>query len=159
MTRRTLVLLLLVGAACAWAQDEYAGPQPEKPDVPYLLMADKLIATEVYRAEETKVKKDTVYVVPGATSPARTPLPSPVFLLKAEHLEAGQLTLYRFDLVNGNRQIVVGKRRRADQKEYHFNTKKLADGLFRMELSEMLDPGEYSLSPQGDNTTFCFTVY
>jgi hypothetical protein len=146
-------------AALGRGQDEYSGPVPEKKDVPYLLLADRLVSTEARQAEESKVKRDTVYTVPGATSPARTPLPSPVFLLKADHLEASQLSLFRFEVVKGNRQITLGKHKRGDEREYHFNTKKVADGLYRMELSEMLEPGEYSLSPQGDNTAFCFTVY
>ena len=36
---------------------------------------------------------------------------------------------------------------------------KLDDALYRVEVNEVLENGEYSLSPRGSNQVFCFQVY
>ena len=38
-------------------------------------------------------------------------------------------------------------------------TKLTRDGLHKMEVDESLEPGEYSLSPEGSNRVFCFKVF
>ncbi|MBV9304403.1 MAG: hypothetical protein JOY62_05955 [Acidobacteriaceae bacterium] len=161
MTRRILLALLSLGLQAATAQDKYAGPKPEKKDVPYLLHGDKLVMTEVQNASQSRSKDGQLFFVPGATSPARTPLAEPIFLFSPDRFRAEQLGLFRFEVRNGRREIVIsGKRKRnSDEPVFHLSVRRLDEGLFRLESSESLSPGEYSLSPEGDNTAFCFTVY
>jgi hypothetical protein len=162
MTRRTLFasLPLLLGAV-ALAQDKYSGPKPSNKDLPYLLHGEKLIATEVEQAIQSNTKEGQVFFVPGTTARARTPLVEPIFLFSPDHLRAEQLGLFRFEVRNGRREVVIsGKHKKRDAEPvFHLSLRHLDQNLFRIEVSEMLDPGEYALSPEGDNTAFCFTVY
>src|SRR2546422_7257242 len=64
--RLTLALLF----ATALFGQKYNGPQPEKPDLPYLVHADNLVATEAGEAKQETRKNDILYVIDGATSPA-----------------------------------------------------------------------------------------
>src|SRR5260370_21204288 len=82
---------------------KYSGPRPPKPDVPYLVHADNLVATEVTEAKEEKRKQDVAYVVAGANSSARTPLAGPAFLFHSYKIPADKLPLYRFYVKNGQR--------------------------------------------------------
>jgi len=155
---RLLVFFAL--AFSAFAQ-KYAGPVPEKEDLPYILQADNLIPTEAATAQEQKGKKDEkLYVVTGAASPARTPLASPIFLLKAKDLEPEKLQLYKLDVRNGRREITFRDGKRAKNPEpAHINIKRLGEGLVRLEVSDSLTNGQYSITPQGSNDVFCFEVF
>jgi hypothetical protein len=143
------------------AQERYSGPKPANKDLPYLLHGQKLIATEVEKASQSNSKEGQVFFVAGTTSPARTPLAEPIFLFSPDHFRAEQLQVFRFDVRNGRREVVIsGKHRREDEdRVLRLTLRHLDEDLFRIEVSEMLDPGEYALSPEGDNTAFCFTVY
>src|SRR5579884_3621662 len=68
------------------ADEKYDGPKPDKPDVPYIVQAGTLIETELKQATESHQKKDTIYTVPGASSPAKTPLAEPKFVLQAKNI-------------------------------------------------------------------------
>ena len=67
--------------------------------------------------------------------------------------------MYRFDVSGGKRQISIGRKKGKGARVYHTSVRKLAAGLFRIEAAEYLENGEYSLSPEGENIAFCFTVY
>ena len=96
-------MLLMAFAATA---QKYNGPVPPKPDLPYLKHAETLVATEAAEAKEEKGKKDDItYVIPGASSSARTPLASPIFILQTEKLTAASLSLYKLESKNGRREI------------------------------------------------------
>ncbi|MCX6638717.1 MAG: hypothetical protein NT090_26990 [Acidobacteria bacterium] len=82
---RALVLPFI--ALSLAAAQKYQGPRPPKPDLPYLLHASRLVETEVAEAREEKRKDDTVYVISGASSPARTPLAEPILLVETEKLQ------------------------------------------------------------------------
>ena len=150
--------LCLAGAFAAAAQN-YSGPLPPHTDVPYLKHAENLVPTEALDAKEEKGKKgDVVYVIPGAASSARTPLASPVFLLQADKVLAAKLALYRLESRNGRREIVFSpkKQPRAIRVEL---TPLNTDKLYRLEVEESLEPGEYALSAEGSNQVFCFQVF
>ena len=150
--------LCLAGAFAAAAQN-YSGPLPPHTDVPYLKHAENLVPTEALDAKEEKGKKgDVVYVIPGAASSARTPLASPVFLLEADKVEAAKLAVYKLESRNGRREIVFSpkKQPRAIRVEL---TRLNTDKLYRLEVEESLEPGEYALSPEGSNQVFCFQVF
>jgi hypothetical protein len=162
MTRRTLLTSFpLFLCAASSAQDKYAGPKPPNKDLPYLLHGEKLIATEVEKASQSNSKEGQVFFVSGTTSPARTPLAEPIFIFSPDHFRTEQLGLFRFDVKDGRREVVISGKHKRDDAEgvFRLSIRHLDEGLFRIEASDMLNPGEYALSPEGDNTAFCFTVY
>ena len=153
MTRRIVPLLLLAVAASA---QKYDGPRPPKPDLPYLRHADNLLPTEPLQAKEEKQKKETVYVMAGAASSARTPLASPVFLMQADKISPDKLGLFKLEVKGGSRQIVFGKK---PPQPIRMDVSKLDGDLYKLEVVDSLAPGEYSLSPEGSNAVFCFAVF
>jgi hypothetical protein len=159
--RKALVAAVaLISSGLALADDEkYHGPIPPKKDIPYLLHADNLVETEVVTASQTSKKDEEIFSVNGETSPARTPLAEPIFLFAADRIVPSTLGLYRFDISGGRRQINITKKRGKGVRSYHLSVRSIAPGLYRIEAAEYLENGEYSLSPEGENTAFCFTVY
>lgn len=146
--------MLLAAAA------DYKGPRPPKPDVPYLLHANHLVETEVSEAQEQQQKKDVTYIIAGATSPARTPLAEPIFIMQSRNLSPEQLELYKLDSRSGRREVVLAqKRHRGDAGPFHLLVTRLSDGLYKIEVDEPLQNGQYSLSPNGSNKVFCFEIY
>jgi hypothetical protein len=152
-------IALCIAVAFAATAQQYAGPLPPLSDVPYLKHAESLVPTEVLDAKEEKGKKeDITYVIAGAASSARTPLASPIFLLQADKLVAAKLALYKLETRNGRREITFSpkKQPKAIRVELtHLNT----DKLYRLEVEESLEPGEYAFSMDGSNQAFCFQVY
>lgn len=160
---RVLVLLSVMSlAASLFAADEkYTGPRPAKPDVPYLLHANKLVETEAAEAREQAGKKDMTYVISGAASPAKTPMAEPIFLILADKLNMNTLELYKLEVKGGNREITMatGKSRKGGPRPLKLTIQKVDDKLYRLEAGEGLENGQYSLSPSDSNKTFCFEVY
>ena len=152
--------LILLSALAASGAEKYSGPRPPKPDVPYLLHADNLLPTEVVDAKEETGKKDeTTYAIAGTASSARTPLAEPIFLLLSDKVIADKLELYKFDVKNGRRELVMSRGKRKGAKALHLSVDKLDGKLYKVEASEPLDNGQYSLSPSGSNQVFCFEIY
>jgi hypothetical protein len=151
-------LALCLTALCAAAQT-YTGPQPPSRDIPYLKHAQNLVPTEVLEAKEEKGKKDDiVYAIAGATSTARTPLASPILILQTDKVVAGALQLYKFEVRNGRRELTVSPKKPARTYRVEltrFNTEK----LYKLEVEESLEAGEYGLSAEGSNQVFCFQVF
>jgi hypothetical protein len=154
--RRVAILLLI---ACAgWAQ-KYTGPRPPKADLPYLKHAENLIPTEASEAKEEKGKKEEiVYVIAGAASTAKTPLASPVFLFVIEKMRPESLQLFRLETRNGRRELDVSPKKPGKPIRVTI-TRLSSDGLYRLDVSESLEAGEYSLSPNDSNQVFCFQVF
>jgi hypothetical protein len=132
---------------------------PPRADLPYLKHAENLVPTEVLEAKEEKSKKgDTVYVIAGAASSARTPLASPIFLLKSDKVLAAKLAVYRLESKNGQREIAFSPKK--PPKAIRVEVTRLNnEALYRLEVDESLEPGEYSLSAEGSNTVYCFQVF
>lgn len=66
------------------------------------------------------------------------------------------------DVRGRNREVVSPeKRRKCGPRAYRLMVTRLADKLYRVEVSENLglENGEYSLTPPGSNDVFCFEVY
>jgi hypothetical protein len=159
---RKLAFVLLLVAASAAAQKKYTGPRPPKPDIPYLLHVKTLGETEVATAKESKEKDNTVYTIPGATSPARTPLPEPILLFQSDRLNPDRLALFKMEVRGGQRTLSLpapGKRGKNSPRPLFLMVSPLAGGLFKVEVNEYLADGEYCLSPEGSNQVFCFTTY
>ena len=144
-------------ALAAMAQ-KYDGPRPPKPDLPYLKHADNLIPTEAVTAKEEKKKDDTTYVIDGAGSTAKTPLASPIFLMQAGSVPPDRLQLFKLEVKSGHRQLFFPAKK-GPQAIRILVTRLSSDGLWKIEVEESLEPGEYSLSPDNSNQTFCFQVF
>ncbi len=156
---RSKISLALLVAASLTAADKYTGPVPPKPDIPYLLHASTLVETEVANARQEGKKNDT-FVIPGASSPARTPLAEPIFIIDARNIQPDTFELYRMDVKGGNREVSLSSnRRRGGSRALHLAVKPLGGHLYRVEADEALEDGEYALSPSGDNHAYCFEIY
>jgi hypothetical protein len=162
--RSQLTLAVLALGSCllslpARAQS-YKGPRPPKADVVYLVHASNLVPTEVAEAKEDTKKNSTNYSVSGASSPARTPLAEPIFILESDRISAESLELYRMDVKNGQREVSTSSKRiRGGPRALRVSVTRLDKGLFRLEASETLENGQYALTPSGSNKVFCFEVY
>jgi hypothetical protein len=163
--RRNIPSLLFVflvgslGAGFAPAQSKYSGPRPAKPDVPYLLHADNLLETEMSEAREQPGKDAITYIISGATSPARTPLAGPLFLFQSDKISPQQLQLYKLEIKGGQREITFSKKKGRTAQPIRLEFRRLEENLYRIEVDESLETGEYSLTPEGSNQVFCFQVY
>ena len=149
--------LLCAAALAASAQQKYSGPVPPKPDVPYLKHAATLVPTEVAEAKEEKKKDEILYVIANANSTVKTPLASPIFLMQADKLIADKLGLYKLEIKNGHREVLASPKK--PLKGIRLVVTHLSGNLYRIEVDESLEPGEYALSPEGPNQVFCFQVY
>jgi len=154
------LLVLAMFAAVALCADKYDGPHPPKPDVLYLVHADNLVPTETADAKEESKKDEALYTVPGANSPARTPVAEPIFLIQSEKVIPSRLELYRMEVKGGRREVMVSKgKRRGNARPLYLSVTKLDGNLYKVEAAQPLEDGEYTISPQGSNQVFCFEVY
>ena len=162
--RRVLVsLAVLAVAVFAQTPKKYTGPKPPKADVPYLIHATTLIPLEHNTATEEARKDDTANVVKGSSSPARTPMAEPIFLLASEKLVPEKLELYRVNVSKtGNREVAFpnNKKKMKDApKPIRLSVAKVDSNIYRLEATEALENGSYCLSPAGSQDVFCFDVY
>ncbi len=160
LTPLAVMVVALMFFAEAGISQKYSGPVPPKPDVPYLVHADNLVETESTQAKEEDRGRDTLASVAGASSPARTPLAEPIFLIETQKIVAEKLELYRFNVKNGRREVLLPKNPgKNSQRPIRVAVTKVGDHLYRVEADETLDNGEYGLSPEGSDQVFCFQVY
>jgi len=155
MMRR--IVLLLFAALLAASAQKYEGPMPPRKDLPYLKHADNLVPTEAVTAKQEDKKDETIYTIDGANSTARTPLAEPVFLFDSDKIAPEKLQLFRLDSKGGHREIRMSKKKNPEP--IRMEVKRLSGNLFKIEVDESLDPGEYSLSPSDSNQAFCFQVF
>jgi hypothetical protein len=154
--------LLVLTALPAAAQKKYTGPRPTKPDVPFLIHANQLIPVETGEAREAQGKSETNYTVAGAASPTRTPIPEPVFLFQSDKINPERLSLFKMETKGGQRTLALPsdpRRRKDNARPIFILVTPLENRLFKVEVNEPLDDGEYCLSPEGTNTVFCFSEY
>lgn len=157
---RYLWIAVIASVSLLAAAEKYTGPHPAKADLPYLMHADNLIETEVSEAREETRKDATVAVVPGNASKARTPLAEPIFILRAEKLVPERIQAYKLEVKNGTREVTIGlKRGKNSARPIFLNVTPLTGGLYKIEVDQPLENGQYCLSPEGSNATFSFEVY
>ncbi len=157
MLSRIALAFVIVGSLAA--ADKYTGPVPPKPDIPYLLHASNLVETEVAQARQEGKKNDN-FVISGASSPARTPLAEPIFIIDARQVQPDTFELYRLNVKGGNREVSLsGNRGRGGSHALHLAVRPRGGHLYRVEADEALENGEYALSPANDNRAFCFEIY
>ena len=159
----TLATVLLVLAVLpAAAQKKYTGPRPPSPDAPFLIHAGKLLPVETGEARESQGKNETNYTVNGSSSPTKTPIPEPVFLFQSDKINPERLSLYRMEAKGGQRTLSLPtdpRRRKDNARPIFILVTPLENRLFKVEVNEPLDNGEYCLSPEGTNTVFCFSEF
>jgi hypothetical protein len=156
------VALLIAAALPAAAQKNYSGPRPEKSDVPFLQHGKKLIEVETSEAGEAQGKGDVNYSVPGANSPTKTPVPEPLFLFQSDKLNPQRLSLFRMKIKGGQRTLSLPtdlRRRKDKARPLFILVSPIENRLFKVEVNEPLENGEYCLSPEGSNKVFCFSEY
>ena len=152
------MLLLLVAAVSMASAQKYDGPLPPKPDLPYLKHASELIPTEAADARDEKGKKEEItYIIPGLNSSAKTPLASPIFLMQADKISADRLGLYKLESKKDHREIVFSPKKQP--KPIRIEVTRLSGNVYKIEVDDSLEPGEYSLSPSDSNKVFCFQVF
>jgi len=129
----------------------------------YLLMADNLVPTESLEAQieprnKGKKNEESVHFVLGEHSTAKTPLTSPVLVIKRGSLSPEALQVFAFEVKNGRREVSFSKK-----KSPHPFTLTIVptatESVFRMEVDQALPPGEYAVTPSGSEQVFCFAVY
>ena len=154
-------LACALAATLSLSAADYDGPRPPKPDIPYIVHANHLVETEVTEAREQNSKKQTTYIIPGAASTAKTPMTEPIFIIDSNSVAPDSLELYRLDVKNGNREVALsgGRRRHTEYGPFHMLVTRLGGRLYKVEVDEPLQNGEYSLSPNGSNRVFCFEIY
>lgn len=156
--RRKIALAIVIAGSLV-AAEKYSGPVPPKPDIPYLLHASSLVETEVAQARQ-EGKNNDKFVISGASSPARTPLAEPIFIIDARQIQADSFELYKMDVKGGNREVVLNEtKRRGGSRALHLAVRPLGGHLYRVEADEPLENGEYALSPSNDNRAYCFEIY
>jgi hypothetical protein len=152
--------LLLATLGLTGADQKYTGPRPPKPDVPYLMHADNLIETEVMEAKQEDRGRDTLAWVPGTSSPVRTPLAEPIFLIDAQKIVPEKLELYKFEVKRDRREVAFPKKQSRDApRPIRLTVRQIEGKLYRIEANETLENGEYALSPDGSDQVFAFQVY
>lgn len=158
---RRILPLLVAAAFAASAQktsaQKYSGPVPPKPDFPYLKHANNLVPTEAVDVQEEKKKDEITYIMPGPTSSAKTPLAAPIFLFQADKIAPDRLGLYKLESRNGRREIVATPKK--PMQPIRIVVSHLTGNLYRIEVDDSLEAGEYALSPEGSNLAFCFEVF
>jgi len=101
-----------------------------------------------------------VAIVPGPAAKARTPLAEPVFIIRTDKLVPEKLSAFKMEVKNGNREVVVSqKKQKTPPKPIYLNATRLGDNLWKVEVDQNLENGQYTLSPDGSNQTFSFEVY
>ena len=151
---------LVLCAVPALSQEKYSGPRPPKPDIPYLVHASHLIPTEIVEARQEDKKDDSVFVVPGAASSVKDTAGRTGFLMEADKLNPERIDLWRLDPRGGQREIILSKKAKKNApRPIRVLVSRIDGRLYRIEVAQTLEPGEYSLSPSDSNQAFCFSVY
>ena len=151
---------VVLASVPGYAADKYTGPRPPKADIPYLLHADNLIETESGVAAQESRKDSSIAVINGAASPVRTPLSEPIFIIRTDKLQGERFELYKLEVRNGRREVVIGQKKgKGVSHPVYLAITRLDDRLYKIEVDEPLENGEYSLTPQGSDQTFSFAIY
>jgi len=157
--RKHMFVWLCLPAVWLNSQEKYSGPVPPKPDVLYLMHATTLVETETGQARQENRKNENTYIISGASSPARTPMAEPIFIVDARQVAPDRLELYKLEVKNGNREVSISTKPRKGGGKLYLTITKLQDHLYKIEANEPLENGQYGISPSDGNLVFCFEVY
>lgn len=151
---------LLAASVPAAVGATYDGPTPDKPDIPFLKHASRLIPLEMGQMKEESSKHDdSTMVISGADSPTRTPLAEPIFLFVSDRLDPMRLELYKVETNKGRREIKFKKKGPNGPRPYKIMVNPLGGKLYRIDVNETLENGQYCFEPTGGDRVFCFEVF
>ena len=155
--RRVLTGIIFAISLCA--QTKSAVPKPEKKDVPYLIHASTLVQTEIARPVPKEDGGMTTWSIPGESSLAKTPLALPAFVIDAAAVAPLKLQLYRFELKGAHRELTLAKNGPGETQPILITVANLSGTLYRIEVVNEVENGEYGLTVPGSNQFFCFSVF
>jgi hypothetical protein len=120
------------------------------------LMHSSILA--IREPKEQKSKDDTVYTIDGENSSSNTPLALPIFLIKADKVNPASLQMYRLESKDGHRELTESTKKTAEP--IHVRVTRLgADNIYKLDVYNGLEPGEYALTAEEWKQMFCFQVY
>ena len=154
------VFLLSSAALLSFGADKYSGPAAGQGGRAVSDARRHAHRNRSGRGARGDKKDSTVAVVPGPSSPAKTPLAEPIFILRTEKLVPERLSAFKMEVKNGNREVIISQKKgRNAQRPIYLNVTRLGDNLYKVEVDQRLENGQYTLSPEGSNQTFSFEVY
>jgi hypothetical protein len=89
-------------------------------------------------------------------------VPEPLFLFQSDKLNPQRLSLFRMEIKGGQRTLSLPtdlRRRKDKARPLFILVSPIENRLFKVEVNEPLENGEYCLSPEGSNKVFCFSEY
>lgn len=160
--RRLLALLALCALTLAGeseGRNKLGLPNPAKQDIPYLIQASEIHELEETAATPEEVKNQMRYWMPGTVSAVKTPLASPEFLFDSKDIDPRDLSLFRFEVVKGRRELLYRKKKKVVARAFFLNLEGVENRVVRIRVNSSLEPGEYGLTPDGRDTVFTFAVF
>lgn len=134
-------------------------PNPPKPDIPYLIHGSDIRELEQVDAMEELTKNQLRYWIAGPAAAVRTPLAAPEFLFDSAQIDPRNLSLFGFEVKNGRRELLFRKKKKVVAEPYFLNLEGVAGRVIRIRINASLAPGEYGITPDGQNIVFTFSVF
>ena len=157
-----IATLLILGALALSGQadrNRLGLPNPPKPDIPYLIHGSDIRELEQVDAAEEITKNQLRYWIAGPAAAIRTPLAAPEFLFDSQLIDPRDLTLFGFEVKNGRRELLFRKKKKVVAEPYFLNVEGVAGRVIRIRINASLPPGEYGITPDGQNIVFTFSVF
>ncbi len=160
MARIATLLILSALALPGQADRNRLGlPNPPKPDIPYLIHGSDIRELEQVEAMEETTKNQLRYWIAGPAAAVRTPLAAPEFLFDSEQIDPRNLSLFGFEVKNGRRELLYQRKKKVVAEPYFLNLEGVAGRVIRIRINASLAPGEYGITPDGQNIVFTFSVF
>ena len=160
MARIAMLLVLSALALPGQADRNRLGlPNPPKPDIPYLIHGSDIRELEQVDAMEEITKNQLRYWIAGPAAAVRTPLAAPEFLFDSAQIDPRNLSLFGFEVKNGRRELLFRKKKKVVAEPYFLNLEGVAGRVIRIRINGSLAPGEYGITPDGQNIVFTFSVF
>lgn len=160
MARIATLLILAALALPGQADRNRLGlPNPPKPDIPYLIHGSDIRELEQVEAMEETTKNQLRYWIAGSAAKIRTPLAAPEFLFESQAIDPRDLSLFGFEVNKGRRELLYSKKKKIVAEPYFLNLEGVEGRLVRIRINASLAPGEYGLTPDGQNVVFTFSVF
>jgi len=157
-----IATLLILGALALSGQadrNRLGLPNPPKPDIPFLIHGSDIRELEQVDAKEEITKNQLRYWIAGPAASVRTPLAAPEFLFDSQLIDPRDLSLFGFEVKNGRRELLFSKKKKVVAEPYFLNLEGVAGRLIRIRINASLAPGEYGITPDGQNIVFTFSVF
>lgn len=157
-----MATLLILGALTLPGQadrNRLGLPNPPNPDIPYLIHGSDIRELEQVDATEEITKNQLRYWIAGPAAAVRTPLAAPEFLFDSQQIDPRDLSLFGFEVKNGRRELLYSKKKKVVAEPYFLNLEGVAGRVIRIRINASLAPGEYGITPDGQNIVFTFSVF